>query len=132
MPRQCEIGDLGELVGLEAQDVDIAVDEVADVEVAPIGAERDPAIAESGGSVGIWHFFPSIDRYVDGLKEMADIVGVDHVSIGTDQFDARGCLEDYTRWVHLVAASCAAASPPKEAGKIAGGNYLRIFRAAVG
>src|SRR5215475_7912988 len=42
MPRQCEIGDLGELVGLEAQDVDIAVDEVADVEVAPIGAERDP------------------------------------------------------------------------------------------
>jgi len=27
---------------------------------------------------------------------------------------------------------CAAASPPKEAGKIAGGNYLHIFRAAVG
>src|SRR5215472_9990792 len=52
------------------------------------------AIAETGGSVGIWHFFPSIDRYVDGLKEMADIVGVDHVSIGTDQFDARGCVED--------------------------------------
>jgi membrane dipeptidase len=54
------------------------------------------AIAESGGSVGIWHFFPSIDRYVDGLKEMAEIVGVDHVSIGTDQFDSRGCLDDYT------------------------------------
>jgi hypothetical protein len=34
---------------------------------------------------------------------MAEIVGVDHVSIGTDQFDARGCVEDYTRWVHLVA-----------------------------
>src|SRR5262249_47456045 len=60
------------------------------------------AIAETGGSVGIWHFFPSIHRYVDGLKEMAEIVGVDHVSIGTDQFDARGCIEDYTRWVHLV------------------------------
>ena len=84
------------------------------------------AIAETGGSVGIWHFFPSIDRYVDGLKEMAEIVGVDHVSIGTDQFDARGCVEDYTRWVHLVAAMLRGGFTLEEAGKIAGGNYLRI------
>jgi len=90
------------------------------------------AIAETGGAVGIWHFFPTIDRYVDGLKEMAEIVGVDHVSIGTDQFDARGCVEDYTRWVHLVAAMLRGGFTPEEAGKIAGGNYLRIFRAAVG
>jgi membrane dipeptidase len=90
------------------------------------------AIAETGGAVGIWHFFPSIDRYVDGLKEMAEIVGVDHVSIGTDQFDARGCVADYTRWVHLVAAMLRGGFNPEEAGKIAGGNYLRIFRAAVG
>jgi membrane dipeptidase len=90
------------------------------------------AIAETGGSVGIWHFFPNIDRYVDGLKEMAEIVGVDHVSIGTDQFDARGCVEDYTRWVHLVAAMLRGGFTRKEAGKIAGGNYLHIFRAAVG
>ena len=90
------------------------------------------AIAETGGSVGIWHFFPTIDRYVDGLKEMAEIVGADHVSIGTDQFDARGCLEDYTRRVHLVAAMLRGGFTPEETGKIAGGNYLRIFRAAVG
>jgi membrane dipeptidase len=90
------------------------------------------AIAEADGSVGIWHFFPSLDRYVDGLKEMAEIVGVDHVSIGTDQFDSRGCLEDYTRWVHLVAAMLRGGFTAEEAGKIAGGNYMRIFRAAVG
>jgi membrane dipeptidase len=59
---------------------------------------------------------------------MAEIVGVDHVSVGTDQFDARGCVEDYTRWVHLVAAMLRGGI----IGKIAGGNYLRIFRAAVG
>jgi len=90
------------------------------------------AIADTGGSVGIWHFFPSLDKYVDGLKEMAEIVGVDHVSIGTDQFDARGCVEDYTRWVHLVAAMMRGGFTAEEAGKIAGGNYTRIFRAAVG
>jgi membrane dipeptidase len=89
-------------------------------------------IAETGGSVGIWHFFPSLERYVDGLKEMAEIVGVDHVSIGTDQFDPRGCVEDYARWVHLVAAMVRGGFTAEEAGTIAGGNYLRIFRAAVG
>jgi membrane dipeptidase len=63
---------------------------------------------------------------------MAEIVGVDHDNIGTDQFDARGCVEDYTRRVHLVAAMLRSRFTPEEAGKIAGGNYLRIFRAAVG
>jgi membrane dipeptidase len=97
-----------------------------------VTADHARAIAETGGSVGIWHFFPSLDRYVDGLKEMADIVGVDHVSIGTDQFDSRGCVEDYTRWVHLIAAMLRGGFTAEETAKIAGGNYLRIFRAAVG
>ena len=63
---------------------------------------------------------------------MTEIVGVDHVSIGTDQFDARGCVEDYTRWVHLVTAMLRGSVTAEEAGKIAGGNYMRAFRAAVG
>jgi membrane dipeptidase len=90
------------------------------------------AIAETGGSVGIWHFFSSLDKYVDGLKEMADIVGVDHVSIGTDQHVTPGSVPDYTQWVHLVATMLRGGFTPEEAGKIAGGNYMRIFRAAVG
>src|ERR1700736_5705533 len=90
------------------------------------------AIAETGGSIGIWHFFPSLDKYVDGLKEMAEIVGVDHVSIGTDQHVTPGCVQDYTQWVHLVAAMLRGGFTPEEAGKIAGGNYMRIFLAAVG
>jgi membrane dipeptidase len=90
------------------------------------------AIADTGGSVGIWHFFPSLDLYVDGLKEMSEIVGVDHVSIGTDQHVTPGSVPDYTQWVHLVAAMLRGGFTPEEAGKIAGGNYMRIFRAAVG
>jgi membrane dipeptidase len=97
-----------------------------------ITADHARAVAETGGSVGIWHFFPSLEKYVEGLKEMAEIVGVDHVSIGTDQFDSRGVVEDYTRWVHLVAAMLRSGFTAEEAGKIAGGNYMRIFRATVG
>jgi membrane dipeptidase len=89
-------------------------------------------IAGTGGSVGIWHFFSSLDKYVDGLKEMADIVGVDHVSIGTDQHVTPGSVPDYTQWVQLVAAMLRGGFTAEDAGKIAGGNYMRIFRAAVG
>ncbi len=97
-----------------------------------VSREHARAIAETGGSIGIWHFFPSLEKYVDGLKEMAEIVGVDHVSIGTDQHVSPGSLPDYTQWVHLVAAMLRGGFTPEETGKIAGGNYMRIFRAVVG
>ena len=34
---------------------------------------------------------------VEGLKEMADVVGVDHVSVGTDQQVRPGSLQDYAQ-----------------------------------
>jgi len=97
-----------------------------------VSPDHARAIAETGGSVGIWHFFPSLDKYVEGIKEVVEIVGVDHVSIGTDQQVAPGSLQDYSQWVQLVAAMLRGGFTPEEAGKIAGGNYMRIFRAAVG
>ncbi len=97
-----------------------------------ISPDHARAIAETDGSIGIWHFFPSLDKYVDGLKEMAEMVGVDHVSIGTDQHVTSGSVPDYTQWVHLVAAMLRGGFTREEAGKIAGGNYMRIFRAAAG
>jgi membrane dipeptidase len=97
-----------------------------------ISPDHARAIAETGGSIGIWHFFPRLDKYVDGLKEMVEIVGVDHVSIGTDQQVNPGWMQDYAQWVQLVAAMLRGGFTPEEAGKIAGGNYMRIFRAAVG
>ena len=65
---------------------------------------------------------------------MAEIVGVDHVSIGTDpdQHVTPGSVRDYTQWVHLVAAMLRGGFTPEETCKISGGNYMRIFRAAVG
>jgi membrane dipeptidase len=97
-----------------------------------ISRDHARAIAETGGSIGIWHFFPSLERYVDGLKEMAEIVGVDHVSIGTDQQVAPGTVQSYDRWLHLVAAMLRGGFTPEETAKIVGGNYMRIFRASVG
>jgi membrane dipeptidase len=95
---------------------------------------RDHAriIAETGGSIGIWHFFSSLDKYVEGIREMVDVVGVDHVSIGTDQQVAPGSLQDYAQWVQLVAAMLNGGFSPTEVSKIVGGNYIRIFQTSVG
>jgi membrane dipeptidase len=97
-----------------------------------VSRDHARAVAETGGAVGVWHFFPSLDRYVDGLKEMVDFVGVDHVCIGTDQQVAPGTMQDYAQWVQLVAAMLRGGFTAQDAGKIVGGNYMRIFRTAVG
>jgi len=88
------------------------------------------ALAETGGSIGIWHFFPSLERYVDGLKEMADVVGVDHVSIGTDTSSSPGLFPQYDHFTRLVDAMLRGGFTPADAAKIVGGNYLRIFAAS--
>jgi membrane dipeptidase len=89
------------------------------------------AIAETGGSVGIWHFFATPERYVEGLKEMADVVGVDHVSIGTDASASAGLYPTYDNFPALVDAMLRGAFTPEETAKIVGGNYLRILAASV-
>ncbi len=97
-----------------------------------VSADHAKAVAETGGAIGIWAIFPDLDRYVEGLKEMVDVVGVDHVCVGTDQQVTPGVLQDYAQWVNLIAAMLRGGFTSEEAGKIAGGNYMRIFRAAVG
>jgi len=97
-----------------------------------VSSDHARAIAETGGVIGIWAVFPDLDKYVEGLKEMADVVGVDHVCVGTDQQVAPGALQDYAQWVNLIAAMLRGGFTSEDAGKIAGGNYMRIFRAAVG
>jgi membrane dipeptidase len=89
------------------------------------------AIADTGGSIGIWHFFPSPERYAEGLKEMADVVGVDHVSIGTDAASSAGLFPKYDAFPGLVDAMLRGGFTADETAGIVGGNYLRIFAASV-
>lgn len=89
-------------------------------------------IAETGGSIGIWHFFPTPEGYVDGLKEMVDIVGVDHVSIGSDHSSSQGLFKSYSDFTPVVDAMLRGGFTPEETAKIVGGNYLRIFAASTG
>jgi membrane dipeptidase len=97
-----------------------------------ISPDHARAIAETGGAIGIWHFFATPERYVDGLKEMTDVVGVDHVSVGTDAGARGGLFERYDGYPGLVDAMLRGGFTAADVAKIIGGNYLRILAASVG
>ena len=90
------------------------------------------AVAETGGVIALWHFFPSLERYVDGIRELVDVVGVEHVGIGTDQQKAPGTVQNYGRLPQLVATMLGKGFTPDETGKILGGNAARVFAKATG
>lgn len=50
-----------------------------------ISKEHAKVIADAGGVVGVWtHLVDSPAEYVQAVRAMADVVGIDHVCIGTD------------------------------------------------
>ena len=97
------------------------------------------AVAEMGGVVGIWHIFPTMKDFVTGIKQMVDVVGVDHAGIGTDTSVAppaggRGggtnaiWPDDRGGFLYAVVGEMLAQGfHPDEISNIIGGNYCRIF-----
>jgi microsomal dipeptidase-like Zn-dependent dipeptidase len=57
-----------------------------------------------------------------GDKEMADIVGVERVSIGTDQSSGAGLLPSYDGFTLVVDAMLRGGFTPADTAKIVGGN----------
>jgi membrane dipeptidase len=98
------------------------------------------AVADAGGIMGIWRIFPTVKDYVTGIKQMVDVVGVDHVGIGTDTSLALGRGEgrvpgtnnswpdEKNGFLYSVAQEMLTQGfEPDEISKIAGGNFVRVF-----
>lgn len=95
------------------------------------------AIAATGGVIGIWPipaYFPNIVSYAsDGFARMVDVVGINHVGLGTDQMGLPGgsTLPGYGDLPQLAAALRTRFNA-EETAKLLGGNYRRVFEASVG
>ena len=101
------------------------------------------ALAAKGGVMGI-AFAPmfidtdpakaTIDRVVDHILYVRDLVGIDTVGIGTD-FDGLGTtvpvVPEVSQLVNLTRAMLARGLTEKEIQKIWGGNFLRVFRKTI-
>jgi membrane dipeptidase len=94
-------------------------------------------VARTGGVVGIWPpttIFADMAAYVGGIARMVDAAGIDHVGIGSDMLGllSPAVFDNYRQLPDLAAALLAGGFKPDEAGKILGGNYVRVFTATTG
>jgi len=94
------------------------------------------AVAATGGVIGIWPvtaFFSNVVAYADGMARMAEVVGINHVGVGSDHLGLVGgsALPAYTDLPQLAAALRTRFNA-EEAAKVLGGNYRRVFEACVG
>nr|WP_256466589.1 membrane dipeptidase [Bradyrhizobium sp. 23] len=89
--------------------------------------------------MGSWRIFPTVKDYVTGIKQMVDVVGVDHVGIGTDTslaLPGGGPVpgtnniwpDEKNGFLYSVAQEMLTQGfQPDEISKIADGNYVRLF-----
>jgi membrane dipeptidase len=100
-----------------------------------ITSDHARAIASTGGVIGIWPvsaYFPNMAAYADGFARMAEVVGVDHVALGTDLLGLVGAstLPGYADLPQLAAA-LRGKFAADETEKILGGNYRRVFETSL-
>lgn len=100
--------------------------------------EQIVAIANSGGVIGVV-FYPyfltggsaSISDVVEHINYIVDLVGVEHVAIGSD-FDGIGVtpsgLKDVSDFPALTEALLLEGYTIDEVDKIMGKNFLRVFK----
>lgn len=94
-------------------------------------------IAGTGGVIGVWPSsgsFRDLHGMAEGVKRMADVVGVEHVGLGTDMlgFISPPVLRSYEQLPDLASALLQAGFTQEEVAAILGGNYRRVFEVSVG
>jgi membrane dipeptidase len=129
--------------------------------------EQIVAVAEKGGVVGLCPIVvfvekakgkrPTLDDYLDHIDYVAEMVGIDHVGVGTDaqlaadtfwdqlevaRFDRvfPGFLGDYgleervedfhswSEWINVTRGLLERGYSEEDTQKVLGGNFLRVFQ----
>jgi membrane dipeptidase len=91
-------------------------------------------IASTGGVIGVWPMasdFSTLFGLADGMARMVDVVGIDHVGLGTDMavLGPPSIFTDYSRLPDLAEAMISVGFNATEASKLLGDNYRRVFEA---
>jgi membrane dipeptidase len=101
-----------------------------------ISPDHARAVAATGGVIGIWPTtgqFANKAAMAEGMARMAEVVGVDHVGLGSDMLGLTvpSVFDSYAELPDLARALLALFNA-EEVGKLLGGNYARVFAASVG
>lgn len=102
--------------------------------------EHARVVAGTGGVVGAMPIVlgrrvggTDVEAYVTHISRLVDVVGIDHVGIGTDMdgIGPAAVFTSYTRWPSLAAALLDRGYRREDAAKVLGGNAVRVFRAVL-
>ncbi len=93
-------------------------------------------VADTGGVIGVWPVastYPTLAAMAQGMRAMADVVGVEHVGLGSDMLGLLGpsVLDSYRKLPLLAQALLDAGFSERDASAILGGNYVRVFAASM-
>lgn len=97
-----------------------------------VSRELAQAIAAQGGYVGAWPAgigITTLSEFVDRIEWLIDVMGPDHVALGSDM-DAnyKPVLETYRKMPLVIGALLKRGHSPEVVKKMAGGNFLRVWR----
>ncbi len=92
-------------------------------------------IAAEGGMLGLWPAgfgISTLSGMVDRAFELVDLLGADHVCLGTDM-DAnyKPVMETYLKTPWLVGGLLKRGMSKEDTAKLMGGNILRLWRDAI-
>ena len=98
-----------------------------------IYADHARLIASTGGVIGVWPAGGGgLERWTRRFRRLADLVGPEHLAVGTDMDGLRNTVfDDYGELPNLAAGLLAAGFSKSEAAGILGGNFMRVFRKVV-
>ncbi len=101
--------------------------------------EQIQALAANGGSMGVTFVpgfvdaeAPTLERLLDHIDHAVQLVGADHVGIGSD-FDGGGTLlEDAAAFPRITEGLLERGYSEGDVKKVLGENHLRVLREALG
>ena len=95
-----------------------------------ISVDHAKLIAKTGGVIGAWPsgFNNSFEEFVDNTLRLVEVVGIDHVGLGTDMDgNFKPVLSSYLQLPKWIEGLQSKGLSAEEAGKIAGGNARRVL-----
>lgn len=97
-----------------------------------VSPEHAKLVTQTGGLVGaVAAGFgqQTFDDYADTICRMIDLLGIDHVAVGTDMdFTYRPVMTSYRQWPALAGKLLARGLDESETAQVMGGNYMRLMR----
>jgi len=95
-----------------------------------ISKEHAKLVAQTGGIIGAWPsgFNKSFEEYVENTLRLVEVVGIDHVGIGTDMDgNFKPVLSNYDQYPTFAEALKTNGLSPTEVEKVLGGNAKRVL-----